>query len=76
MLLGWALAAWIGGSFVCCVVADVLLRPVLHDAATRYYLLHAIVNAAEASSSTTTASASSATRSPASTARTPTARSP
>ena len=46
MLLGWALAAWIGGSFVSCVVADVLLRPVLHDAATRYYLLHAIVNAA------------------------------
>ena len=46
MLLGWALAAWIGGSFVSCVVADVLLRPALRDAAARYYLLHAIVNAA------------------------------
>ena len=46
MLLGWALAAQIGGSFVCCVVADVLLRPALSDAAARYYLLHAIVNAA------------------------------
>lgn len=46
MLLGWPLAAWIGGSFGLTAVGDGLLLRVLGIASqeARYYALHALVN--------------------------------
>ena len=46
MLLGWALAAWIIGSFASTVAGDLLLRfgAGIQSQEARYYALHALVN--------------------------------
>jgi hypothetical protein len=44
MLVGKALAMWIGGSLCACALANVLLVRIVPDAGARWYLLHALVN--------------------------------
>lgn len=45
MLLGWPLAAWIGGSFALTAAGDAVMATAkINSQEARYYLLHAVVN--------------------------------